>query len=650
MKELKINKIKIQNFKGVSELEMEFSENRTDVFGMNGSGKTTLADAFAWVLWNKDSKGNAPGTDNFHDKPLDEDGNEVHNIDTDVYLFCTLDGKPFNVHKNKRENWVKKRGASEAVYSGNVSTYFINDVEIKVSDFNKKISEICPEEVFQQIACLSAFCMMDWKKRRERLLEISGTDVDGQLLEMERYRPLADEVGQRGICIDDLKKVLNDQRKRTNEQLKMIPVRIDEARKNLPQLTEREIKDAAYIITDSLADIERINDQIAALKMSNGNSNSRMKVLELEQELITIKRRVAMEFETQKQSLNRQALDASNEVKRASSNRVSCQQDMEKAMKKHDEAVAKREELRQQFMNIRNEVISVDTDCPYCGQHLPDDKIQAAQERAEAVKKSKLNKIREEGKKITETVDYFENYIADMEKEVSEAEKRVSNAIAERDEIFGKLNQIGTVDYSAEPRIAELESQIEAAKAEQKSSPDENILALEKRKNELLAKVEEKRAIIAKRDSGLETEKRIAELEAEQKELGAQVSEIETLIMLLEQFVIERCKCIENSINAKFPKIRWKLFDVQINGGIVDCCECMIPCESGLVSYSSANTAAQINADIEIINVLSDFYGVKIPLFIDNAERVNVLEEANTQVITLSVSSDVCLMVKEGVI
>ena len=67
---------------------------------------------------------------------------------------------------------------------------------------------------------------------------------------------------------------------------------------------------------------------------------------------------------------------------------------------------------------------------------------------------------------------------------------------------------------------------------------------------------------------------------------------------------------------------------------------CMIQCDSGLVAYESANTAAQINADIEIINVLSNHYDLRLPLFVDGFERVNVLADTDSQLITLSVSTD----------
>lgn len=70
-----IERMHIQNFKGIRDLEIDFGAV-TRISGMNGTGKTTIPDAFSWVLFNKDSRGNAPGSYDFHEKPLDGDGNE----------------------------------------------------------------------------------------------------------------------------------------------------------------------------------------------------------------------------------------------------------------------------------------------------------------------------------------------------------------------------------------------------------------------------------------------------------------------------------------------------------------------------------------------------------------------------------------------
>ena len=48
---LALTKIRIQNFKGARDFEIDFSADRTSITGANGTGKTTIADAFSWVLF-----------------------------------------------------------------------------------------------------------------------------------------------------------------------------------------------------------------------------------------------------------------------------------------------------------------------------------------------------------------------------------------------------------------------------------------------------------------------------------------------------------------------------------------------------------------------------------------------------------------------
>ena len=82
-----------------------------------------------------------------------------------------------------------------------------------------------------------------------------------------------------------------------------------------------------------------------------------------------------------------------------------------------------------------------------------------------------------------------------------------------------------------------------------------------------------------------------------------------------------------------------RLFQEQINGGLKEDCEVMIPTADGrLVPYTFANNAARINAGLEIIATLSEHWGIKMPVFIDNAESVTHLTESDTQTIRLVVS------------
>lgn len=643
-----LDKMRIANFKGISELEISFGESQTSIFGMNGTGKTTLADAFSWCLWNKDSHGNAPGTDAFRDKPLDENGNEVHNLDTTVELYCRLDGQPFNLRRTQRENWVKKRGYSEAQYQGNASTYWINDVETKLSDFRARIGKITSEEVFRLIASLSAFNALDWKKRREQLLALSGSDVDGELLTRPEYRPLADEAAQRNISVEELRKVLTDQRKRTNEELRMIPVRIDEARKALPVIKDTVIRDAEYIIKDSLADIERIEGYIAEAKAQTCAGDSRMKVLALEQELVSVKRRLSDEHMAARKKLQSEADIASDTFRRMSALLAEAKRKLDEDKAMLERKTAERDRLREKFATVRDTpVATAETVCPYCGQDLPSDSVETANQKLAAVKREELASIKLEGKALSEVVANLATTVQEDEAEVAERKAKVDAAMADRDAAYEKVRAYPSApDFDAEPRIAEIAAQLEDERTAMKSSPDEKLRGYENRKAELQTIIDRNRAILAKRDAGLDTQKRIEALEVQQKEYGARVSELEQLIELCERFVQDRCGALEASINSQFPTVRWKLFDIQINGGIVDCCMCMIPCDSGLVAYECANTAAQVNADMEIINVLSDHYDLRLPLFVDNSERVNVLAHTDSQLITLSVSTDSALRIE----
>ena len=57
---------------------------------------------------------------------------------------------------------------------------------------------------------------------------------------------------------------------------------------------------------------------------------------------------------------------------------------------------------------------------------------------------------------------------------------------------------------------------------------------------------------------------------------------------------------LEKKINDTFKYVTFKMFDVQVNGGISETCQALI---KG-VPFADANNAAKYNAGIDIINAL----------------------------------------------
>ena len=62
--------------------------------------------------------------------------------------------------------------------------------------------------------------------------------------------------------------------------------------------------------------------------------------------------------------------------------------------------------------------------------------------------------------------------------------------------------------------------------------------------------------------------------------------------------------------------------------------------------YGVANTAAQVNAGLDIINTLCRFNNVSAPVFIDGAESVNKYIDTVSQMIFLQVTADAELVIK----
>ena len=79
---LVIKKIEINNFKGITDLKLNFTDNKNILEGENGIGKTTVLDAITWCLFGK----NFADEKQFNIKPI-IDGEEKVDLLTSVELL-----------------------------------------------------------------------------------------------------------------------------------------------------------------------------------------------------------------------------------------------------------------------------------------------------------------------------------------------------------------------------------------------------------------------------------------------------------------------------------------------------------------------------------------------------------------------------------
>ena len=131
----------IKNFKGIKELYVNFSDNTT-ILGRNATGKTTIVDAVMYCLFGTDSLGNSK----FEIRPIDKNGNKIHNIVISVCLFLRIDGKKTELKRELSENWVKKRGTQNPVLQGNVNEYEIDGYPRSAKDYEEYINGIVSDD------------------------------------------------------------------------------------------------------------------------------------------------------------------------------------------------------------------------------------------------------------------------------------------------------------------------------------------------------------------------------------------------------------------------------------------------------------------------------------------------------------------------
>ena len=188
-------------------------------------------------------------------------------------------------------------------------------------------------------------------------------------------------------------------------------------------------------------------------------------------------------------------------------------------------------------------------------------------------------------------------------------------------------------------RLAELdalEDRLKAQEAEDRAKERQKIEGLRNALEAVEGRVRAAEAILNQKPILDYVHKRTGELREEQKRAAAALEQAEKLSFTIEEFIRWKTRFVEDSVHGLFRLVSFRLFREQANGGLAECCDVTV---DG-VPYAALNNGARINAGLDIIRQLSEHYGVRVPLFVDNAEGVTRLEDAGTQVIRLVVSAE----------
>lgn len=636
---IKLLNLKLVNFKGVKEFELQADGEDIKVFGDNATGKTTVFDSFVWLLFGKDSQNSTQ----FEIKTL-RDGKPIHKLNHEVEATLLVDGQELTLKKVFKEKWTKKRGSATESFSGHTTNYYIDGVPSKKKEYEGKISEIVDEEVFKLLTNPAYFNeQLKWQDRRKTLLEIAGDVTDEEVIASnESLAKLTEILGNRSI--DDHKKVIASKRKEINQELERIPIRIDEINRNLPDVNGLDKQTIETKLNDLSKQIDAKNDEINSIKNGSEVNEIKKQISDIElqianvhnehtqneqQELFKLKTR--LQEEESNLIVLRNDLKAKEQQKQINESRI---KDFEKQMN----------ELRNKWMEVNGEEFDHESNCtcPTCKQDLPVEQIEEVKQRFNLNKANELESINEKGIELKNKVDELKQINERIQSEIDKTTEIGKEKAKEVEQLKGKIEK-------AESEVTPVEENEQYIKLqEEKEALEQKIEVLQQSVDESVQKVQQEVTLLKEQQNALQMDlsklqqseqslERISELEAQERQLAQEFEELEHQLYLTEEFIRTKVDLLEEKINSKFKYARFKLFEQQINGGLKEVCETTyegVPYSGGL------NNAARINVGLDIINTLSRHYGVSAPIFVDNAESVTRLIDIDAQVISLVVSED----------
>ncbi|MBS6700430.1 MAG: hypothetical protein KH284_02335 [Clostridiales bacterium] len=636
---MKLLELRLENFKGVRQFTFSPGGRCATVFGDNGTGKTTIADAYFWLLTGKDSAGQSDNT--FSVKPMGAEG-----LDYSVEgSFQQDDGPSFNLRRTYKDVFERRRGDAERRLKGNTTEYAIDGVPKPKKEYDAFVAEHFGGILFAVLTDPDALAgKLSPDARREILLSSFGGELDDRdvINNHEELRELLHCIGNKSV--EDYAAVTREQRRKVNDRLKEIPGRIDEAEKAKPVLTPARENLAEY--TERSKQRTALQNKLDEVRSGQALSMARKAISDIEAELSAAKAQYARQAAERSEPDNARIRDQrglidglAEKLRESESQKRNLQGRLRQTEKSLDD-------LRKAWDEAESRQWSGDAICPTCGQPIPEANLEASHRKFNTRKAAELEDIEQSAASQQQQIADCKEQLAELDAQVETYQKSKTEAETALKEMLSRI---------AEPEPFEKTSEY-AALAQGMSGAKERLEALQNRADEtaahiiaeigeLDAQIEAARQRMAAKDTIDRQEKRIEELKAEEKALSLQLAAYDKGLLLAEQFVQIKAQDIEEQVNAAFRLVRWKLFDVQKNGGIKNCCEATV---NGVSYGTNLNSAAKLNAGLDIISALSKASGVQLPVWVDNAESVTELLPVDAQVILLAVSAtDKTLRVEE---
>jgi uncharacterized coiled-coil DUF342 family protein len=663
MKKVQLKQLAAVNFKGHKDLTVNFAD-QTTISGRNKAGKSTIFDAFVWLLF---------GIDQFDRKDYEIiptiDNKMLERVDSEVSAIIIVDGREISLKRVLHQKWVRKRGTAEEVFDGCETLYYMNEAPLKASEYKARIDLIVDETIFKLITNPATFLALHWTKQREFLFNIAGTVSDIEALDKMATLTNKDAIFNltnilnSGKSLIEYKKEISAKKKKLKEDLDNISPRIDQTTRLMP-----EAKDWDKIASE----IDDIDEQI---KRIDQQMTDRAAAIRGQYDEIQAKQGQINDLKSkQREILNKKQTEAQTEAFTANQDREKVNKELKSlvnqvdtAKKEHTQAENQLNQLKSKAEALNKEIEKLRADweaenakeyqakagcliCPAFGHECSDQTALSKYEEENSnafnafmdAKEKKLDAINLEGKNKADELSFIQGRINDGVNYLTEADKKVLSLTTD----YEKRNELLINWPVAQPKKiisievkewVDLENDIMCIEATMQDTKPVDNSDLLPRKKELTSKIDELKKQLSERDVITRNKAEIERLKAEGSNLAQQIADLEKTEFTIDAFNKVKIDECDRRVNGLFEIVKFKLFDKTIEGNEFECC---IPCNKSGVPIAATNNAEEINAGLDIIRTLSQFYNVSAPIFCDNAESVNEYLNTGSQMVYLTVTKE----------
>ena len=626
-----LRKLTLDSFKGVRHAEYDLGYDKATISGQNGTGKTTIADAWYWLLTDKD-----------YDMQANPDVRPDYMAESEpsVTAIVAIGGKDVKLRKYQSDMRTKKQKIEGAPVRIS-NKYEINDVPKSQKDFIKALTDAgIPVELILMLS------------HPEYCMGLKNADLRKMLFDMVEDVTDLDVARQTPGCEKVVKLLENYTLEEIGASHKATLARAKKMEVSIPEQIIGMEKSKVEIDPELPAKKEQAEKELASLnaeydrlRRETDTGAIEARIRQLQSEKVAAYNRANEERLAQLRDAQKALNTAESTYNYACASVVKYEQEIERMESLATDYTVKMQECKSEASALRNSKFKGRTVCPACGQKLPKDQVATAKQKWDAETQERIGALDEAAEKCK----VRKAEVKDRIKELTEKKKE---ALAGRKEAEGDKRRTQLeVDKLSTPvkantaffdrKITELEQQKSMVSAKLKE-----IESVMRRVAEKKSEIEQIIKEQAKELNNTYIDENIAHMREEQKKYIQVKANCEAILYQLWLISSRKNDMLSDAVNSHFRDVKFRLFYVQKNGEVKDDCTPMVRCSDGEyreIQYS-ANTAAITAGKLDICRGLQEYHGVRLPIFLDGAECLDEKNRAalksDTQLIMLCVSED----------